>query len=185
MVEGKIKKEPAAKKIAVLGVLTALGLISFLIENLFPPLFIPGAKLGVANLFSLIALIIYSPWEAFAVVAARTVLGALFSWNFSSVLYSFTGGVVSMCVSSLLLYLAHPRISLVCVSVAAATAHSLTQCAVYALLTSTPYIMYIYAPYLMLIGAASGAFIGAAATIAVKKLPKDIIYFKDKTRGNI
>ncbi len=160
-----------AKKIAVLGVLTALSLVAFLIENLFPPLFIPGAKLGLANAFSFIALIIYSPLEAFAVVAVRTLLGAIFAGNISAVMYSFTGGAVSMGISSLLICLAHPRVSLLSVSIAAAVAHNLTQNAVFALVSQTP-LAFAYAPYLALIGVASGAFIGAAVTLTVKRVPE-------------
>ena len=51
----------AAKKIAVLAVFTALSLVMFIIENQFPPMFIPGAKMGLANIFSFAALILYSP----------------------------------------------------------------------------------------------------------------------------
>ena len=74
----------AAKKIAVLAILTALSLITFIIESLFPPLIIPGAKMGLANVFSFAALIMYSPIEAFAIVAIRTVLGAVYAGNFSA-----------------------------------------------------------------------------------------------------
>ncbi|MDE7087659.1 MAG: Gx transporter family protein, partial [Clostridia bacterium] len=158
------EKRFSAKKLAVLGVLTALSLITFLIENLFPPIFIPGAKLGLANAFSFIALIVYSPIEAFAVVVVRTVLGAVFAGNFSAVLYSFTGGVVSMAISSVLVYCVHPKISLICVSVVAAVFHNLTQNAVFVLLSSTP-LAFSYAPYLALLGVVSGAFIGTAVTL--------------------
>ena len=92
-----------AKKIATLSVLTGLSLVTFIIEGLFPPLGIPGAKMGLSNIFSLTALIIYSPWEAFVVVAVRTLLGAIYAGNVSALMYSFTGGVVSMAVSSLLI----------------------------------------------------------------------------------
>ncbi|MGN1103812.1 MAG: Gx transporter family protein [Candidatus Coproplasma sp.] len=158
------------KKIAVLGILTALSLIAFLIENLLPPLFIPGAKLGIANVFSFAALIIYSPWEAFIIVGVRTVLSAIFAGNISAVLYSFTGGIVAMGVSSVLIYLVHPRISLVSASVAAAVAHNLTQNAVFALISGTA-LSFSYAPYLALIGVASGTFIGMAVTLVIKKIP--------------
>lgn len=164
-----------AKKLAVLGVLTALSLIAFLIENLFPPLFIPGAKLGLANAFSFIALVIYSPAEAFIIVIARTVLGAVFAGNISAVMYSFTGGMVSMAVSSLLLYLVHPKISLICVSVIAAAAHNVTQNIVFVAVYSTP-VAFSYMPYLILIGALSGAFIGAAVATVVKHVPTGAFY---------
>lgn len=159
-----------AKKLAVLGVLTALSLITFLIENLFPPLIIPGAKLGLANAFSFTALIMYSPVEAFIVVAARTLLGAMFAGNLSAVMYSFTGGVVSMAASSVLLYLVHPKISVICVSVIAAVAHNVTQNIVFVLTYSTP-VAFSYMPYLMLIGVLSGTFIGAAVTVLIKRVP--------------
>ena len=159
-----------AKKIAVLGVLTALSLIAFLIENLFPPLFIPGAKLGLANAFSFIALIIYSPIEACIIVGVRTVLSAIFAGNISAVLYSFTGGIVAMGVCSLLIYLVCPKISVVSASVAAAVAHNLTQNAVFVLISGTS-LAFSYAPYLALIGIASGTFIGAVVTLIIKKIP--------------
>lgn len=160
-----------AKKIAVLGVLTALSLIAFLIENLFPPLFIPGAKLGLANAFSFIALILFSPVEAFIVVGIRTILSAVFSGNLSAVMYSFTGGVVAMGVSSVLIYLVHPKISITGASVAAAVAHNLTQNAVFVLISGTA-LAFSYAPYLALIGVASGTFIGLTVTLTIKKLPQ-------------
>lgn len=159
-----------AKKLAVLGVLTALSLIAFLIENLLPPMLIPGAKPGLANAFSFIALIMYSPVEAFIIVAARTLLGAMFSGNISAVMYSFTGGVVSMAASSVLLYCVHPKISVICVSVVAAALHNVTQNIVFVATYSTP-VAFSYMPYLILLGVLSGAFIGAAVTVIVKRVP--------------
>ncbi len=160
----------AAKKLAVLAILTALGLIVFIIESLLPSMGIPGAKAGLANIFSFIALIMYSPWEAFAVVAARTFLGALFAGNAAALLYSFTGGMVSMGVSSLLIYAVHPRVSVMAVSVAAAVAHNITQNLVFILLTGSA-LMLGYMPYIALIGAASGAVVGVAVELVFKKMP--------------
>lgn len=161
----------AAKKIAVLAILTALSLITFLIENLFPPLIIPGAKMGLANVFSFAALIMYSPIEAFSVVAIRTVLGAVFAGNFSAVLYSLTGGIVSMAVSSLLIYLAHPRVSVMAASVAAAVAHNITQNVVFVFLSGSA-LMFGYMPYLILLGVLSGAIVGGAIMLIFRGVPE-------------
>ena len=38
-----------SKTIATLSVLVAMSLITFILENLLPPLFLPGAKLGLSN----------------------------------------------------------------------------------------------------------------------------------------
>ena len=163
----------AAKKIAVLAILTALSLITFIVESLLPPMFIPGAKPGLANVFSFAALIMYSPVEAFIVVCLRTVLGAVFAGNFSALMYSFTGGVVSMAISSVLMYCVYPKISVFSVSVAAATAHNITQNCVFALLSGTA-LAFGYLPYLVLLGVLSGAVVGAVTMLVFKGVPQNV-----------
>ena len=160
----------SAKKIAVLALFTALGLIVFIIENQFPPLFVPGAKMGLANIFSLAALILYGPAEAFAVVIVRTVLGSLFAGNISMLMYSFSGGVISLALSSVLMYTVYPRVSLMSVSIAAAVLHNIIQNAVYVLVTDTP-LMMAYMPYLALIRILSGGIVGAVVALIFKIVP--------------
>lgn len=163
----------AAKKIAVLGILTGLSLVAFIIESLLPPLFVPGAKAGLANVFSLIALILYSPAEAFAVVAVKTFLGAVYAGNLSSMLYSFTGGVVSMALSSALMYSVYPKVSLAAISVAAAVLHNVTQNVVFVFLSGS-FLMFANLPYLALLGVLSGAVVGAVTLLVFKCVPQSI-----------
>ena len=162
-----------AKKIATLAIFTALSLITFIIENQFPSMLIPGARMGLANIFSFAALIMYSPVEAFLIVAIRTGLGAVYAGNVSALLYSFTGGVVSMAVSSLLMYTAYPRISVMSVSVCAAVAHNITQNIVFVLISGTS-LMFGYMPYLVLLGIVSGAIVGGVTMLIFKKVPKSV-----------
>ncbi len=162
-----------ARKIAVLSLLTALSLITFLIENLFPPLIIPGAKLGLSNTFSFAALIIYSPIEAFIIVAARTLLGAIFAGNVSALMYSFTGGIVSMAISSLLAYVVFPNLSIIAVSVVGAVSHNITQNAVFIGVSQTPAAV-TFMPYFILIGIVSGAFIGAVVWFIIRRIPMSV-----------
>lgn len=162
-----------AKKIAAIALLSGLGLITFILESLLPPMIIPGAKPGLANIFSMAALIIYSPAEALVVVTVRTVLGAVFTGNLSALLYSFTGGIVSVGVASLLMYLLHPRVSVMAVSVAAAAAHNATQNAVFVLITGTT-LMFGYLPYLILLGVISGAVVGGLTTLIFRSVPVSV-----------
>lgn len=168
-----MKSRFPAKKVAMLALFSALGLIVFIIENQFPPLFVPGAKMGLANIFSLAALILYGPIEALVVVAVRTVLGSLFAGNVSMLLYSLTGGVISLALSAILIYIAYPRVSVLAVSVAAAVLHNIVQNAVFVLVTGTS-LMFSYMPYLALIGVLSGAIVGAVVTIIFKKVPESV-----------
>lgn len=167
-------KSGTAKKIAVLSLLTGVSLIMFIIENLLPPLFIPGAKLGLANIFSFAALILYSPVEAFLVLTARTVLGAVFAGNLSALLYSFTGGAVSMAVSSVLIYTLYPKISVMAVSVAAAVLHNITQNIIFVLLTGSA-LLFGYMPYLALIGIFSGGVVGGITLVIFKGIPTKLL----------
>ena len=163
----------SAKKIAVMSLFTALGLIVFIIENQFPPLFVPGAKMGLANIFSMSALILYGPAEAFVVVVVRTFLGSLFVGNISMLLYSFTGGVISLALSSVLMYAVYPRVSLMAVSIAAAVLHNIVQSAVYVFVTETA-LMLSFMPYMALIGILSGTIVGAVVEIIFKKVPANV-----------
>lgn len=167
------KRKNAAKKIAVLSIFTALSLIMFLIENLFPPLFIPGAKMGLSNIFSFAALVMYGPIEAFAVIVVRTLLGAVFAGNVSALIYSFTGGVAAMTLSAVLIYTVYPKISLMAVSVAAAVLHNITQNVVFVYVSQTP-LMFSYMPYLALTGILSGAIVGGAVMLIFKKVPLSV-----------
>lgn len=172
-----------AKKIATLAVFTTLSLITFIIENQFPPMFIPGARMGLANIFSFAALIMYSPIEAFLIVAIRCGLGAVYAGNVSALLYSFSGGVIAMAVSSVLMYTLYPRISVTAVSVTAAVCHNVTQNVVFVLMSGTVN-MFVNLPYLVLLGIASGAIVGGVVMLVFKKVPKSVflkaLYKKEK-----
>jgi len=165
----------SARKIATLGFLTTLGLVAFLIENAIPPLFgIPGARTGISNVFSLVALILYSPAEALIIVFARSFLGALFQANFSAVAFSLAGGLVSMTVSSVLFYTIYPKISLPAVSIVAAVLHNITQNTIYVLETGVVQNFSLL-PYLSLIGVTSGALVGGICLVLFRVLPKKVL----------
>ena len=83
-----------------------MGLIMFMVESLFPPLFLPGAKMGLSNIFSMLTLFLLGPTEAFVLVIIRTVVGSMFTGNMSTLMYSLTAGIVSVVVSSVLVQLA-------------------------------------------------------------------------------
>ena len=162
-----------ARRIAADALFSALGLITFLIEGLFPPLFIPGAKMGLSNIFSLAALVLFGPADAFAVVAVRTFLGSLFAGNISSLLYSLSGGAVSMALSAVLMYTVYPRISMMSVSILAAVTHNIVQCLVFVGMSSTP-LVFSYMPYLALIGVVAGAIVGGAVMLIFKRVPLSV-----------
>lgn len=169
-----VREKINTRKITVTAILTALSLIAFMIENLFPPVLIPGAKIGLANVFSTIALLAFSPVEAFAVVACRTILGAIFQGNVSALLYSFSGGIISIAISSLAVYVLYPKVSMVAINVLSAIFHNAVQVVIYYAITQT-LAVFTYLPYLLIIAIPSGVTIGVAVILLTKILPSSLI----------
>ena len=162
-----------ARRITTLAVLTALGLITFMIESLFPPLFLPGAKMGISNVFSLLTLFVLGPTEAFILVIVRTTLGSMFTGNMSTLLYSMTAGIVSVVVSSVLVEFLYPKVSIVAISVVSAVLHNMTQNLVFCLISDTPQ-MFVYMPWLALVGVLAGVIVGFAVWFILRAVPTKV-----------
>ena len=160
----------SAKRLATLAVLTAMSLIMFMVESLFPPLFLPGAKMGLSNIFSLLALIVLGPTEAVILVVVRTTLGSVFTGNISTLMYSMTAGLVSVVVSTVLVEFVYPKVSIVAISVVAAVMHNVTQNVVFCLVSNTPQ-MFSYMPWLALIGVLAGVIVGFAVWFILRTVP--------------
>lgn len=171
----------SAKKLAILSVLTALGLLSFLLENLLPPLFVPGAKAGISNIFTLLALVWFSVPESFIVLIVRTVLGAIFGGNVSALLYSLTAGAISLGVSAILFKLFSRRLTVVAVSTLSACVHNAVQLCVYSFLTANTGI-FGYLPVLLFAGILSGLIVGVLTVIAVRIVPLKTVFSADLLR---
>ena len=163
----------SARRVATLSVLTAMGLITFMIESLFPPLFLPGAKMGISNVFSLLTLFVLGPTEALILVLVRTTLGSIFTGNLSTLMYSMTAGVVSVAVSAVLVEFVYPRVSIVAISVVAAVMHNLTQNIVFCLVSDTPE-MFAYMPWLALLGVVAGVIVGFAVWFILRTVPTKV-----------
>lgn len=172
-----------SKRIALLSMLTALASITFIIEGLFPPLFIPGAKMGLSNIFGMLAVVLLSPLDAIVLVAIRTTLGSLIAGNMSSWIYSFFAGVASVAAAGFL-YRLTDKISLVSISIAAAVIHNIVQNTIFCLITQTPEL-YAYLPYLAVIGIVAGAIVGIACVLILKYVPYDKLFiFTQKNEKN-
>lgn len=149
-----------------------------MLENLFPPLFIVGGRIGIANFFVLIAGIICGFWYGFSALTVKAVLGSIFSGNAGAILYSLPAGVIAYTAEMLIIIFA-PKISLIAASVLGGTVNACMQNAAFCLITATPEYL-IYMPYLALIGILGGAIVGAAVFLTVKRLPEKFFYSTHK-----
>ena len=76
-----------------LALLTAIALTIFLAEAQIPALTtVPGVKLGLANIATVYAVFVMGPGDALLVLSARVFLGAVFSGQIMTLIYSAAGG---------------------------------------------------------------------------------------------
>lgn len=161
------------KKIVLAGILCTLAIIAFVIEGLFPPLFIAGARMGISNVFILLAMLFLGNTYAFIILTIKVVLGSLFAGNVSAVMYSLPAGFISLSIEALLM-LGVKKISIVAVSIAGAIVNTTIQNLTFCLITnSVEYLSYL--PYLVLIALLAGLTVGLTVYLTTKFLPDNLI----------
>lgn len=158
-------------KLTMLALFTTLSLIIFTLESVIPPLVpIPGIKLGLANIITLILLRNYHAKDALLVLIARTLLSTFFFSQAVSLIYSLAGGLFSLGIMVLCNRLLHRRYSIL-VSMTGGITHNLGQLSAAYLITLTPGV-FVYLPFLILGGMVTGLFTGLCAHFAQKYLDK-------------
>lgn len=143
-----------------------------MLENLFPPIFVPGARLGISNIFILSAAIFLGYGYAFAAFLVKVILGSVFAGNPSAILYSLPSGAIALAVELLLLRFS-VRVSVTAISTVGSVINIILQNTVFCVITRT-YAYFAYSPYLALIGTLSGAAVGFCVYLAVKLLPEKL-----------
>lgn len=155
-------------KVAYFGVFTALALIFSYVETLIPIQFgIPGVKLGLANLIIVIALYRMKLSEAYLLSIVRVLLAGFIFGNYFSIIYSLTGGILSLTVMALLRK--KGGFSVIGVSIAGGVFHNIGQLIVASVSVETFSVMY-YVPVLLIAGLVTGLLIGIASDGMLKRL---------------
>lgn len=159
------------RRITLLALLTAIALTIFMIEAQLPVLVpIQGVKLGLANIITVYAVFILGPGDALLILCARVFLGAVFSGQMMTLLYSMGGGLLAWLVMVLLRRLLTRDHIWLC-SPVAAVFHNLGQLLVAAGVMKT-WVVMAYLPYLLLSGIITGLFTGLCAQFLIRHLDK-------------
>jgi heptaprenyl diphosphate synthase len=139
------ERSPAVR-LAEGGVLVALAFALAYIERWIPAAPVPGLKLGLANIVTLIALDRLGARAAAGIVAVRCTLMAVLIGPLGSLAFSLTGGLLALAVMAGVR--TRKAFSVYGVSVAGAAAHNLGQTAAAAVVLGTPavfgYLAYLF-----------------------------------------
>ncbi len=153
------------RKMILIAVLVAMGCGLFVLEAALPPVAaIPGLKLGLANIVTLLVMEWYGKKEAGLALLCRILLTSLFAGQAVYLLYSVAGGLCCYLVLCLC-----KNTPLWARSALAAIAHNVGQVSVAAVLTGTLSVYWLLL-YLVIGAIMSGSVIGVAAQLLTQRL---------------
>lgn len=146
------------KRLVMISMLTTMAIVLSILES-FIPVFIPGVKLGLANVIILIMLYEFKSYEALLVNIIRILLvgllrGTLLTPTF---LMSLSGGMLSFLI--MFLFSRIKVFSVIGVSVLGSVSHCIGQILIAIILLSTNAVVY-YLPFIAVLSLATGVISG-------------------------
>lgn len=159
------------QRIIFISLLVAQGVVIGLVENMipYPFAFAPGAKLGLANLITIIALFTMPKKDSFLLIWLRLILTTLLGGTVSTFLYSMSGSLLSYFGMLLVKQLGPKRVSIIGISAAGGFLHNVGQLVTASWIAQSWSVM-LYLPVLSFLGILSGIAIGIAANYLLQRV---------------
>jgi len=166
------------KKDAIIIILICNAILISLLEMIIPiPVPIPGVKLGLANIITIIAIAFLDFKDVLLIVFLRCVVVAVLSKGITVLPFSLTGGLLSAIAMWLLYKKAWRLFSIKGISVVGAIVHNTAQLLVASVILGETVIFY-YIPVLLISAVVTGLITGSISELTVREIEKNGI-FKD------
>lgn len=163
-----MSKKSSAAWTAQYGMLIALAFILSFVETLIPiQLGIPGVKLGLANLVTIVGLYTVGIRGTVMVSLTRIVLVGFTFGNMFSMIYGLAGGALSLLVMVLLKK--KNWFSQIGISIGGGIAHNVGQICIAAVVVQTGGVFY-YLAVLLVAGTVAGTLIGLLGGIITERI---------------
>ena len=158
------------KKVTEFGLLLAVSLIFSYLETLIPVFVaVPGVKIGLANMITLIILYREGGKLAFFFMLLRVFLAGFLFSGASGIIYGLAGGICSIIVMFFLKKCS--CFSVIGVSITGGIFHNLGQIMIAMLVMENVQILY-YFSVLLVSGTVTGFFVGYLSYLMFKQLNK-------------
>ena len=165
-----MKANRTGRLVATYGMLISLAFIFSYLEAIIPiPIPIPGVKLGLANLVTIVGLYTVGVKGTVAVSLIRIVLVGCTFGNLFSMVYGLAGGALSLVL--MILFRKANWFSQIGVSIIGGIGHNIGQLTVAALVTETAGVFY-YLPVLLAAGVVAGGVIGLLGGLVTERIRK-------------
>ncbi len=165
-------------KLVYLALLITFAVVIHTIESslvFLIPIPVPGARLGLANIITLLALMLYGFRSGMLVSVMRSFMGFLIVGNVVSFSLSLSGAVFSTAVMGLaFIFYKKKWINILTVSVLGAVSHNVAQIVMASFVVSQFHLITFYLPLLLLLAVPTGVFTGLSAMYLHKVIMKNV-----------
>lgn len=152
-------------------------LISFL-ESFIPiPIPVPGIKLGLGNIITMIAIVFLGWKDVLFIVLVRSFVVAILTRGVMMLAFSLSGGILSAIIMLLLYKKLSRFLSIKGISIAGAITHNTAQIVVASLILGQIIVLY-YLPILLISAVVTGLITGSIGEMAINEINKKEV-FKD------
>ena len=159
------------RRLVMIALLTSMALVLSIIEWWIPaPVPIPGIKLGLSNVITIVAIVFLGYKESLLIVFLRTLLSSFYSGGLVIFAFSLTGGLLSAILMSFLYFRFSKYLSIIAVSVVGAVMHNTGQIIVAAALMGGA--VFAYYPILLISAVITGSLVGVLSSFIIKHLNK-------------
>lgn len=167
-----MKNKYSPRKIGIISMFVAIGLVLQYVENqiLISP--VPGGKLGLSNIVTIINIFMFGGKNALFIAALRSLLGSMLTGGAISAIYSVSGAVFSAALMWLIKTQLYPRVSIMGISISGAAMHNLAQLLVAAITYKSLYV-FSYLPLLLIVALLSGTATGYCSSLFANRILKE------------
>lgn len=160
------------KKYAIIIILVTNAILISLLELLIPvPIPVPGVKLGLANIITILAIVFLNFKDVLFIVTVRSLVIALLARGVLMLAFSLSGGILSATVMTILYKKFSKLFSIRGISITGAIVHNTTQITVASLILGQTIIFY-YLPVLLIAGVIAGFITGTIAELTINEIKK-------------
>lgn len=164
------------KKEAVIIILIGNAILIGLLEMLIPiPIPVPGVKLGLANIITIIAIVFLDFKDVLLIVATRCMITAVLSRGITALPFSLTGGILSAMVMWLCYRKLSRFLSIKGISIMGAITHNIAQLGVASLILGESVLLF-YLPVLMISAVVTGLITGIISELTVEKIKEREVF---------
>ncbi|WP_246487332.1 Gx transporter family protein [Lactobacillus corticis] len=162
-----------------IGILCSQGIILGVVEQMFPALIavLPGAKIGLTNVITLMALFTLPFSDCILLTFLRLILTSLITGGAATFIYSFAGAFLSLFMMKLASKMSPRVFSILGVSMIGGITHNFGQILVAYWISGAKSVL-LYLPFLALSGLLAGLLVGLGGKVLLSHL-NDSEFIKD------